>query len=108
MSRESESSISFGFGLFAGVLAGVALGVLYSPKSGEAMRKDLKEATDTLTEKVPPEVVEAKDISLEVLDKVKCQVEAQLSRVQEALKAKRMAVAKEKEEAESGIEIVGE
>ena len=43
MCKASDSSVSFGVGLLFGVLAGVAGGILLSPKSGEEMRKEIKE-----------------------------------------------------------------
>ena len=104
MSKESDSSISFGVGLLAGVCAGIVAGILYTPKSGEEMRKGLRDIADKLTEKAPSEVTAATEAGIEVIDRVKSQVELQLRRIHDTIKASRMASAKRKEEAESGVE----
>lgn len=104
MSREADNSISFGIGLLAGVLAGVAAGVLYSPKPGEKMRSELVEVAKNLSEKVSPDVETVKEASFDMIDKAKASIEAQMKTIQDNLKAKKMAEAKLKEEAESGIE----
>ncbi|MFA6989085.1 MAG: YtxH domain-containing protein [Candidatus Gastranaerophilaceae bacterium] len=104
MSKDSDSSISFGIGLLGGILAGVAVGILYSPKSGEEMRAELIKATKNFTEKLSPDVQTAKEISLEMIDKAKASIESQFDKINQTIKAKKMAEAKAKEEAQSGIE----
>jgi ferritin-like metal-binding protein YciE len=47
---ESDGGIGFG-GLFAGLLIGAAVALLYAPKSGERMRKDLRDAADDLKQR---------------------------------------------------------
>ena len=104
MAKDTDNSISFGMGLLVGVVAGVIAGVLYSPKPGEELRKELKDTADRLSGTVPPEVAAAKEAGIQMIDKIKCQVEIQIQKINEALKAGRMAAAKQREEAESGIE----
>jgi len=104
MSQENDNAVSFGVGILAGILAGVAAGVLFAPKPGEETRKELKEVADRLTNNVTPEVTKAKDVGLEMLEKFKFSVEKQLNKLQEAIKASKMASAKEREAAESGYD----
>ena len=104
MSKDSDSSISFGIGLLGGVLAGIAAGILYAPKSGEEMRADLVKATKDFKEKLSPDVKTAKEIGLDMIDKAKASIELQFEKINQTLKAKRLAAAKAKEEAQSGIE----
>jgi gas vesicle protein len=101
MSRTSDNSLAFGVGTLVGVLAGVALGILFSPKSGEEMRKDLKDTVEKIAGKDTPEVVYAKRKSTAAIEKLQYTLEAQFSRVMEAIKAGKMAAAKRKEELES-------
>jgi ferritin-like metal-binding protein YciE len=47
--RNGEESSGFGFsGLLAGLAIGAAIAMLYTPKSGENLRKDLKDTADDL------------------------------------------------------------
>ncbi len=48
MSKEGSGLFSF----LLGVTAGVALGILFAPKSGEETREDIKETIDNLKYKV--------------------------------------------------------
>ncbi len=80
-----------GFGkLFAGLALGAGLGVLFAPKKGEEMRKELKEKIDDLLEK-------AKDIDKE---EVKVTIESKIATIENELedldKEKVMKIAKKK------------
>lgn len=103
MSRNADSSVSFGVGLLFGVLAGVAAGILFSPKSGEEMRQDLKDIVTEIKGDLNPDVQYARDKSTDMIERVKCVVEKQIWKVNNAIKAARLAAAKHKEELESGI-----
>jgi gas vesicle protein len=103
MSRNSDSSVSFGVGLLFGILAGVATGILFSPKSGEEMRQDLKEIVSDIKGELNPDIEMTKNMSTDLIDRVKCVIEGQISKVNGAVKAARLAAAKHKEELESGI-----
>lgn len=100
MPKNSEGSISFGMGLLIGVVGGVVAGLLYTPKSGVEIRDDIRKAAG-LPEK-EPELVYTKMASINLINRVKFTLEKQLYRVNEAVKAAKMASAKRKEELESG------
>lgn len=99
MSRR-ETSISFGIGLLIGVLAGVGAGILYAPKSGEETRNDLKEKTNQLMEK-GYNVENFKKTGLEMIEKAKISIENQISKINQDIKASKLAKAKAKELIES-------
>ena len=97
---KKNSSISFGLGLFAGVIGGILAGVLYAPKPGEQSREELKEVVIDLTQKHSPEVKEAKKQALESVDLVKYKVERQYRKLNHMFKAKKLQKAKELEDTE--------
>lgn len=97
MSREDDSII-FGMGLLAGVLGGVALAVLFAPKSGEETRAELKQTIDEFAQNAVPEIQEAKKQALESLDMMKYKLEKQYNKINEHIKAKQLAKAKAKED----------
>ncbi len=96
MSKE-DNSISFGLGLLAGVLGGIALGILYAPKSGEETRKDVEKVIVDIAEKHAPEIEEAKRQALTSIDVMKYNFEKEYNKINNSIKAKQMAKAKEKE-----------
>lgn len=104
MSKGSDNSVSFGVGLLFGVLAGVVGGVLLSPKPGEEMRSELKDAVKGLCNE-NKDVDCCKSISIDMINKMKYTVEKQISKVHDAIKAAKMAAAKRKEELESGYNL---
>lgn len=95
-----NSNISFGLGILAGVVGGIVAGVLYSPKTGEESRKQLKEVFTDLAEKHSPEVKEAKKQALESIDLIKYKLERQFRKLTHMLKSKKMQKAKELEDIE--------
>lgn len=97
MSKE-DNSISFGLGLLAGVVGGVIAAILYAPKSGEETREDVKNFVNDFAQKHAPEIKEAKKQALESLDMMKYKLEKQYNKINEHIKAKQMAKAKEKED----------
>jgi len=101
MSGKTENALSFGIGTLVGVLAGVAAAVLFSPKSGEEMRKDLKVAAKKIINENNPNTVYTNRINTAALARLQYTIEAQFNKVIDALKAGRMAAAKRKEELES-------
>ncbi|MDD3013725.1 MAG: YtxH domain-containing protein [Candidatus Gastranaerophilales bacterium] len=103
MSKSSDSSVSFGVGLLFGVLTGVATGILFSPKSGEEMRQDLKEIVNDISGEIKPNIYDTKNASTDLINRIKYTVENQICKINNALKAGRLAAAKHKEELESGI-----
>ena len=95
---KNNNSISFGLGLFAGVIGGILAGVLYAPKPGEESRKELKVAAEELAQKHSPEVKDAQKQALESIDLVKYKVERQYRKLNHVLKAKKLQKAKELED----------
>ncbi len=96
MSKE-ESSISFGVGLLIGVVGGVIAAVLYTPKSGEETRKNVENVITDLAEKYTPEIKRAKKQALTSIDVMRYRLEQQYNKINETLKAKQIAKAKQKE-----------
>ena len=97
MSKEN-SSICFGLGLLAGVLGGIAAGILFAPCPGEEMREKVKDTVYDLAEKYSPEVQEAKKQALESIDLLKYKLEKQYKKFGNMLKSKKMRRAKELED----------
>lgn len=100
---KNNNSISFGLGLFAGVIGGIVAGLLYAPKPGEESRKELQEVISDLAEKHSPEVKEAKKQALESIDLVKYKLERQYRKLNHMLKSKKLQKAKELEDIEYGF-----
>ncbi len=96
MSKE-DSSISFGVGLLLGVVGGVIAAVLYAPKSGEETRKDVENVITDMAQKYTPEIKEAKKQALTSIDVMRYRLEQQYNKINETIKAKQIAKAKEKE-----------
>ena len=97
---KNNNSISFGMGLFAGVVGGILAGVFLAPKSGEESRREVKEAVVELAQKNSPEVKEAKKQALESIDLVKYKLERQYRKLNHMFKSKRLQKAKELEDTE--------
>ena len=88
MSRRSSGIASF----VAGALVGVGAGMLLAPKSGEELRKDLKNKINELIEKV-------KEIDIkEVSEDIKKRVTELKGEIEELDKEKVLEIAKEKGE----------
>lgn len=102
MSKE-DNSICFGIGLLAGVIGGVVAAVLYAPKPGEETRKNVEEAVAGLAQKYTPEINEAKRQALTSIDVMRYRLEQQYNKINNAIKAKQLAKAKEKESSDYEI-----
>jgi len=98
MCKEDKSSINFGLGLIAGVLGGLAAGILFAPCPGSEMREKVKDTVCDLAEKYSPEVTEAKKQALESIDLLKYKLEKQYKKFADMLKSKKMRKAKELED----------
>lgn len=101
MSKSTDSSISFGVGLLFGVVSGVVAGVLLTPKSGEEVRSGLVNVVESIAAK-DQRVEKCKSASIKTVARVRYVLERQISKLTDAIKAGRMAAAKNKEELESG------
>lgn len=84
-------------GILGGVLGGIAAGILFAPKSGEETREELKECARSFAQKHAPQIDKAKKQALESIDLVKYKIERQCNKLTDAIKAKNMQKAKEKE-----------
>jgi len=101
MSSKTDDALAFGVGTLFGVLAGVAVAVLFSPKSGEEMRKDLKTAAKKIMSEKNPKMIYTNQINKVALAKLQYSIEKQFNKIIETIKAARMAEAKRKEELET-------
>src|SRR5574344_213899 len=97
---KSSNSISFGLGIFAGVIGGILAGVFYAPRSGADSREKVKQTITDFAQKHSPEVTEAKQQAIESIDLVKYKIERQYKKLGHLLKSKRLQKAKELEETE--------
>ena len=102
MSKE-DNSVAFGVGLLAGVIGGVVAAILYAPKSGEETRKNVENAVSNLAEKYTPEIQEAKKQALTSIDVKRYRLEQKYNKINDTIKAKQIAKAKEKESNEFDI-----
>ncbi len=98
MPKDSDNAVVFGVGIIFGVLAGALIGVLTAPKSGEEVRQKIKDTVDVYSNKKCDELVKTKTASVNMIKKMGYTIEKQLNRLNEAVKAGRMAAAKRKEE----------
>lgn len=101
---KKDNSIAFGLGMLAGVVGGIITGILMAPKSGEETRKDVEEVVVDLAHKHAPEVQEAKKQALISIDMIKYSFEKKLNKLNEMIKARQLAKAKEKESTEYDID----
>jgi len=101
MSRKTEDALAFGIGTLIGVLTGVAAAILFSPKSGEEMREDLKVAAKKIINENNPNTIYTNRINTAALARLQYTIESQFNKVIDTIKAGRMAAAKRKEELES-------
>jgi len=85
MSKNSDDSMIFVAGTLFGIMAGVILGLALSPRSGKEMRSEI-----------------VKKVSSDSMVKIKDGIEGQIGKINDAIKAGRMAAAKRKEELEAG------
>ncbi|MBP3924433.1 YtxH domain-containing protein [bacterium] len=92
-----NKSFAFGMGLIAGVIGGIAAGVLFAPKPGEETRKVLKDAACEFYEKNSPAINDAKKQAMESVDLVRYKLERQFRKINNMVKSKKLLKAKELE-----------
>ncbi len=102
MTKE-DSSISLGVGMLMGVIGGVIAAVLYAPKSGEETRKNVEGVITDIAQKYTPEIKQAKRQALNSIDVMRYRLEEQYNKINESIKAKQLAKAKEKESNEYDV-----
>lgn len=66
----NDSALSFGIGLLAGAAIGLAIGLLYAPKSGAETRQLISERTGGVVEAVKEKATEVKEKVAEVKGKL--------------------------------------
>ncbi len=98
MPKDSDNAVVFGVGIILGVLTGAVIGVLTAPKSGEEVRQKIKDTVDIYSSKKCDEIAKTRIASVNMIKKMGFTIEKQLNRLNDAVKAGRMAAAKRKEE----------
>ena len=93
-----NDSIGFGLGILAGVLGGVALGVMFAPEPGSETRKELKDAACQIAQEQGPKLKKAQENAKNYIELMRCKLEENYNKFGDKIKAKRMAKAKSKEE----------
>jgi len=101
---KEKSSIGFGLGLIAGVVGGLAAGVLLTPKTGKESREKIKAVFCELVQKHSPAVLDAKKQAFESIDLLRYKLENQYKKFNNMLKSKKMQKAKELESAEYRVD----
>ena len=94
---KKDKSFGFAMGILGGIIGGVIAGVLLAPKSGKETREDIKDCVKTLAEAHAPHIEYAKKQAMESIDLVKYKLEKKYNKISDAIKAKNLQKAKEKE-----------
>ena len=84
-------------GFAIGGIVGGLIGVLLAPQSGEETRKDVENVVTDMAQKYAPEIQEAKRQALTSIDVMRYKLEQKYNKINESIKAKQIAKAKEKE-----------
>lgn len=98
--RSSSSDAGFWFGLLMGGALGGLLGVLFAPKKGKALQKDVKILLESIPERVEDEISpdgQTRQVIDQALDKARYTIEDQVERYQARQHAKRLMDAKQRE-----------
>ena len=91
---KKDNSICFAIGILAGVIGGIAAGILFAPKSGEESRRELKDAYEDLMQKYSPEITNAKKQAMEMIKSSKEKIEDTYKKFNDNIKAQKLAHAK--------------
>ena len=91
---KKDSSLGFAIGSLAGVIGGIAAGILFAPKSGEEARRELKETYEDLMQKYSPEITNAKKQAMEMIKSSKEKIEDTYKKFNDNIKAQKLAHAK--------------
>lgn len=103
MSTESDGYVSFGVGLLFGISLGAVLGVLFAPKSGDEIRSDIRNLAQDVPDNVNQSLDETKEKCNSIVNRTRYSIENQISKVNSAIKAGKMASAKMQEDLEEDI-----
>lgn len=101
MSKDDEA-LMFGIGILAGVTAGVIAGLLFAPVSGEEARKKIEEKVNDIAENCPT-AEEAKRQALATVDVIQFKIEKAIKKINDTIKARQLAKAKNKEHSVYGV-----
>lgn len=102
MSKD-DNALVFGIGILAGVTTGIIAGLLFAPASGEETRKKLESQVSEFAENYCPTVEEAKRQALATADVIQYKIEKAIKKVNDTIKARQLAKAKDKEHSVYGI-----
>jgi len=102
MSKD-DNALIFGIGILAGVTAGIIAGLLMAPASGEETRKKLETQVNDFAENCCPTLEEAKRQALATIDVIQYKIEKSIKKVNDVIKARQLAKAKDKEHSVYGI-----
>ncbi len=102
MSNNHDDGFDLFLGLFLGLLGGGLAGILYAPKPGKEIQKDVKSFIDTLPEEVNEGWSRSKGRYKEIVGRTRQEIENQLEQRSQRKQAIRMAEAKLREEQEAG------
>lgn len=91
---KKDNSLCFAIGILAGVVGGIAAGLLFAPKSGEESRRELKDAYEDLMQKYSPEITQAKKQAMEMIKSSKEKIEDTYKKFNDNIKAQKLAHAK--------------
>lgn len=97
MSKNDNKLLGFGLGLLGGVVAGVIGAILYAPRSGRETRHILCNKVNEIAQKHGPDILKAKQQAFESIDLMRYKLERQYNKINEMIKAKQLAKAKELE-----------
>ena len=91
---KKDNSLCFAIGILAGVVGGIAAGILFAPKSGEESRRELKDDYEDLMQKYSPEITNAKKQAMEMIKSSKEKIEDTYKKFNDNIKAQKLAHAK--------------
>ena len=103
MSTESDGYLSFGVGFIFGLGLGGILGVLFTPKSGDELRSDLRNIAQSLPDNINQTVNDTKNKCGNFIDVTRYSIEKKFNKIDNAIKAGKMAAAKRREEFEEEL-----
>jgi len=105
---KGNEGFSIGIGMIVGLVAGAITGVLFAPQSGEESRQKIKEVLKEYKDSLPEDMEQIKQAGLDSLEKMKLSLEEKIKNVNDHIKAKKLASAKQKETEECDIDYQGE
>jgi gas vesicle protein len=102
--REDDGIMTFVTGLLLGLLGGTIVGLLFAPRSGQALRVGTYRVLRDLPGRVNDEFTISGTRTRDLIDKTRHNIESQVGKARRDRKADQMAKAKRAEELASGYE----